>query len=470
MAATIGRNDPCPCGSAKKYKRCCLPMESAAQSISSLLATTREMDERLVHQIAGFARRRFGSLWLHAAQEEFYADGTADDPSHLQMLGPWSFYHFPVEGRPVSQWFLDLHQLELSHLEREWMTAQQAAWISAWEVIRVDPGKTLEVRDLLSRETRLVHDVRASKSSAARDVALARIVDFRGVSTFHGVYPLALPPREAETVVVAARLRAARTGKLPIELIRSPGFDLVLIHAWQHAIRAMLDRPLPEVSNTDGDPLLLTTDTFNFPTEARKEICRLLEEMRQVTPPHISGRSDYTFLKTGNRRHSSWEKTIIGSATVSANRLKVETNSTKRANSLRRRIERALGGLVAFSRRVQTEPREMMRAKGAGPEPAERPPSPEEAEILRAYKARHYGAWPDEPLPAFAGLTPREAANSPDTRGQLDLMLRDFEHHEARLPEAQRFDFATLRKELGLTSDGRKARKPSRRPSTQSVE
>jgi hypothetical protein len=22
--ATIGRNDPCPCGSGKKYKKCCL--------------------------------------------------------------------------------------------------------------------------------------------------------------------------------------------------------------------------------------------------------------------------------------------------------------------------------------------------------------------------------------------------------------------------------------------------------------
>ena len=22
---TVGRNDPCPCGSGKKYKKCCLP-------------------------------------------------------------------------------------------------------------------------------------------------------------------------------------------------------------------------------------------------------------------------------------------------------------------------------------------------------------------------------------------------------------------------------------------------------------
>ena len=26
----IGRNDPCPCGSGQKYKRCCLPRDQAA--------------------------------------------------------------------------------------------------------------------------------------------------------------------------------------------------------------------------------------------------------------------------------------------------------------------------------------------------------------------------------------------------------------------------------------------------------
>jgi tetratricopeptide (TPR) repeat protein len=28
--AKIGRNDPCPCGSGHKYKRCCLPRDEAA--------------------------------------------------------------------------------------------------------------------------------------------------------------------------------------------------------------------------------------------------------------------------------------------------------------------------------------------------------------------------------------------------------------------------------------------------------
>ena len=27
---TIGRNDPCPCGSGKKFKKCCMPSEGGS--------------------------------------------------------------------------------------------------------------------------------------------------------------------------------------------------------------------------------------------------------------------------------------------------------------------------------------------------------------------------------------------------------------------------------------------------------
>ena len=34
--SAVGRNDPCPCGSGKKYKKCCLPRDTA------VLRRTRE--------------------------------------------------------------------------------------------------------------------------------------------------------------------------------------------------------------------------------------------------------------------------------------------------------------------------------------------------------------------------------------------------------------------------------------------
>ncbi len=45
----IGRNDPCPCGSGKKYKRCCLAkdqqVESAALAAAQAAAAAEEPDD-----------------------------------------------------------------------------------------------------------------------------------------------------------------------------------------------------------------------------------------------------------------------------------------------------------------------------------------------------------------------------------------------------------------------------------------
>jgi hypothetical protein len=39
-------------------------------------------------------------------------------------------------------------------------------------------------------------------------------------------------------------------------------------------------------------------------------------------------------------------------------------------------------------------------------------------------------------------------------RSKLDVLLKEIEHDEMRLPEAQRFDVGSLRRELGLSDGG----------------
>ena len=67
------------------------------------------------------------------------------------------------------------------------------------------------------------------------------------------------------------------------------------------------------------------------------------------------------------------------------------------------------------------------------------------------FKTGHYADWADQPWPTLGGATPREAIRTNDAE-TVDLLLKDMEHAEAGLPEAQRFDFSVLRRKLGLGS------------------
>ncbi len=75
---------------------------------------------------------------------------------------------------------------------------------------------------------------------------------------------------------------------------------------------------------------------------------------------------------------------------------------------------------------------------------------PEAEALVRAAKERHYADWVDFPIPALGGLTPREAIRSRRGREAVDVMQKQMESLEARLPESQRFDVGKLRAALAL--------------------
>jgi len=54
----VGRNDPCPCGSGKKYKHCHMRADREAAQQAKMEAAQRAEEERLAQQAAREAERR----------------------------------------------------------------------------------------------------------------------------------------------------------------------------------------------------------------------------------------------------------------------------------------------------------------------------------------------------------------------------------------------------------------------------
>jgi hypothetical protein len=131
--------------------------------------------------------------------------------------------------------------------------------------------------------------------------------------------------------------------------------------------------------------------------------------------------------------------------------LRLESNSITRADELRRRIEEACAGLVRRRAREHSDPLALAE-RSLPSQPETELPREEQQRLVQDLKERHYADWPDQRLPALGGKTPREAARTRRGRAQVDLLLRQFEHSENRLPAAERFDVSGLRARLGLQS------------------
>ena len=245
---------------------------------------------------------------------------------------------------------------------------------------------------------------------------------------------------------------SAVAARVPVDRLRDQAFGSYLIRRWEDAVLDLDVRRaiLPTLCNTDGDPLLLTVDRFELAPGTEHAVEERLATIEGVLSPEADDAERcYGFVKPGNAMHRSWENTSIGTAWVTAGELRLDTNSTRRADALRARVEAACGDLVRHRDREETDPR-ALAASGTPPAPQPRVESPEAWAFLRDMKARHYADWVDAPLSALGGQTPRQAMRTSEGRTRVDVLLKGIENRESRLPQEERVDLGALRGELGL--------------------
>jgi len=74
----VGRNDPCPCGSGRKYKQCCLPRQAPVQAPASRMAPAERRRAAATHYNRGAELHGRGRLDEAIAS---YREALAQDPS-----------------------------------------------------------------------------------------------------------------------------------------------------------------------------------------------------------------------------------------------------------------------------------------------------------------------------------------------------------------------------------------------------
>jgi hypothetical protein len=193
----IGRNDPCPCGSGKKYKQCHLPIEEAAAA--EQLRLRRSVDT-LLPKIIVAAQAQVGAI--PAAFDRFwdgkYTPAQLEDLDDLEGRGgerflTWFAFDYPLEdGRTLverlatndaSQGDSDQDQAD-DRGDSPDLTDIEARLLRDWANVRLRPylaqsvrkGQGIQVSDLLNERTYEVDDQAASRRVEPGEVVVAHLV------------------------------------------------------------------------------------------------------------------------------------------------------------------------------------------------------------------------------------------------------------------------------------------------------
>ncbi len=235
--ARVGRNEPCPCGSGKKYKKCHLEEDKALDRVSRPESADNNLheellDAQLILAIETYGEARFGSA-LARVRYPYLLDAMEGED---QLLTSWLIYDARVEGRRLAEWFLEERGEALPKAKRAWLQAQLGAWLSVWRVAAHDGSARLVLEDLLTGEVRsVVVDVAVASSVDCGDAILARVIDFEGRSLLSGVHPEGLGLDVSE-VLARIRKRLRRTSTVSVERLRAANIDGFILRTWNDVL------------------------------------------------------------------------------------------------------------------------------------------------------------------------------------------------------------------------------------------
>ncbi|GMU57712.1 MAG: hypothetical protein AMXMBFR33_68580 [Candidatus Xenobia bacterium] len=432
-----GRNDPCPCGSGLKHKKCCLEKEQAATPpVHPAHAVDHQLVERLGKLLDGKPAR-----WLEELVDDYDGGYDADLDAESTWFYPYAFYHYrgTHDADPTLLEELLERSRSLTGPELELARAHQAAHVSLWQMLQARNGCEVLLRDMLLGDQRWVYDVGLVESFRPGLAFLGRVLELAGQHILIGMFPRPLPPASAESIASEFLAFHKPHRKVTRKLLQEPDGVIELTDSWRDEVESLDDQPLPRVFNAAGHDLVLVRDRFVFESGARDEVRQRLSQHRR-------------FVLSGERGHLETEGgKIMGSFELQDRALIVETSSIEHAEE----IEALLRGWAVpgwkRARRDKRSPEKLLQ-KGGKVRPASQTPLPPEAlEALMTLKRDWMRRWLDEQVPALDGHTPREAARNPKLRDRLRVLLDDIEFRESACPSEQQSDIGWLRKELGLT-------------------
>jgi hypothetical protein len=450
----VGRNDPCPCGSGKKFKKCCLN-KSGAIGDSYLSAERNSALAKLMRfaarpQYKELHRAALGLFWGEWLLEE--PDRRLEDVMALEQVeiayNSWFAFDFDCGGggRTVLDFYLDSQGNRLSSGELSYLQGLRSSHLRLYEIIEVKPDQGFELRDLWDDRRLFVRERAATRQIVGWDLVVARLGFSGDGETVFETIPYLF--RAADKDYLLKGLRKAHRvflddypGKGTVDFFRrmAPVFHKL----WLDRVAL---RPCSKLITGDGEPFIFAKVIFDLLD--REAAIRSLADRDDIVD---HGEGSYVWLEpAGNFQRS------IGAIVVQENRVVFETTSQKRAEKARDELPKLFGGAVRF-RAISYEDVEqaLKTAPEAGKTKEPDIPIEEQRRVLGEYCENHYRKWLDEPVPALGNRTPRHAAKLKTVRPKLVALLKDFESHSERQRRAGQiaYDFGWMWAELGLNKE-----------------
>lgn len=459
MSTTPGRNDPCPCGSGKKYKHCCLRGEpsplklvtnSPAVAKAQAAANSQPQDDSHEHAVSVAMDWLTSPRYSRGFREGFEAhiDAIWPDDAETDTLDDDVDQMLEIN---VTEWMLargdilikgkwtEINELltgpngpALTSGQRAWLKQLNTQPLRPYVITEVRSGEGFTVLDALDTDAApvVVRERSGSESASPGLLLCARLMPWGDHVELSGaVYPVA---KLWESAFLDELRELPYPNTHPDDLQFS--FEFTLMSAWLR--QCLVSPPIPQMTDAStGEPMLLITDHYRI-TDAKALATALAAE------PDVQGDAKQGWSRLIEHDDGQTRSRASINPGKTKARIEVFYRTQRLADEGRAWFNALAGEAVQFLTREITDPagaisREL--SPGAQPAPQSAPPGragqmpPELAQAMEQMMRRHYANWADEPIPALSNKTPRQAITKPSGLERVKGLLREYEAGEAEM-------------------------------------
>lgn len=192
----VGRNDPCYCGSGKKYKKCCLTKDEATRTPGK---------EGLITVIVSYLTKqeRFSTL-MQKRLQELYPKGSTIEENQLQALTETVIFADKLEGKQTPLAYFITHAPLSAEQKAYYQTWLNQTIFSLFEVLTIAYGTSVAIRDIVTNNEYVVSERTGTYGLSQGVLIAARIVPHYEQFMFTGG-TFAVFPKEAGYLLKQAK-------------------------------------------------------------------------------------------------------------------------------------------------------------------------------------------------------------------------------------------------------------------------
>lgn len=465
---SVGRNDPCPCGRGKKYKKCCLDKQEV-KPVNMVWHRVHSMRSGLISKVLKHAVKVYGEVTVHEAWDEFHQHSGAlfdSDSPEIPLFMSWFFYNWipddedteanegaPLDMPPAQSLLGSKEGRYLETLEKDYVQACLDQPFSFLEITECYPGDGFKLKDIFQGGKFNVIEKKGSELAQKGDIIFGKPVTVEGVTTLEACSPILIPPIHKPHFIEFREFLKKRHGQITPLILYEYQFDLIALYQNYH--ERMLNPKPPTITNTDGDPMVPQKLIFEIQSP-EKTLCALhdlnleetAEELLETAMYDENGNLkaiEFPWLKRGNKRNGGMLNTVLGHIHIDGKSMTVRVNSKKRGKKFLAELKKRMPEGIHYKSTLIEPIDSMLKETFSNPDKREIPARPQGEEdpmnnaAIKTYMTKmmedHWKNWVRQKVPALGDKTPIEASKSKLGREILEALLTQFEREAVSHPQ-----------------------------------